>query len=148
MASLLRYCNSVDFNRLERKVELRRWRQNMGNLDRDANKQDKQEQKADMGLFMKNPMEIFNKENVAELEMKLKQTGNLQRDYIDDIGLNQTIVMAPLNDVEGIKTANASALAYDNQLAPDPSLVSEAKNLDELRAGRKKKMRDMRRLRR
>lgn len=146
MASLIKYQQRGTFTRLNRKVRLRDWRRTMGDLDRQANQEDSLESKVDLNQFMKNPMEVFSKANVQELEMKLREKGNLQREYIDDIGLNQSIVNAPTNDIEDIKKANAKALEWDSMLSPDASLVSAAKNLDELRAGRKKKMRDQRRM--
>jgi hypothetical protein len=133
MASLLRYRNKdKTIKMINKKVALRGFRDSMGNLE-------------DLNDFMKNPQLIYSKKNVQELDMKLQETGQLQREYIDDIGVNQRIKDAPTNDIDSIKTANAKALEFDNMLSPDPSLVSDTKNLEELVAMRKKKMRDVRR---
>ena len=146
MASLLRYRNKDEtIKMINRKVALRGFRDSMGNLERMADRENSHEKKLDLNNFMKNPQLIYSKKNVQELDMKLQEVGQLQREYIDDIGVNERIKDAPTNDIESIKIANAKALEYDNMLSPDPSLVSDTKNLEELVAMRKKKMRDVRR---
>jgi hypothetical protein len=145
MASLLKYTNMDMKKRINRKVALRDFRNSMGNLNRVANRQNAHERKVDLQHFMSNPQQIYSKRNVAELNRGLRDVGRIQREYIDDQGVNQTIVDAPTNDIEAIKTANAKALEFDKQLAPDPSLISEGKNLEELQAMRKKRTRDIRR---
>ncbi|NPD90623.1 MAG: hypothetical protein HGN29_18075 [Asgard group archaeon] len=149
MSSLLRYTKKNSIDKINRRIALREFRKSMGDLERIANMENAQERRVDLGHFMRNPQEIYSKRNVAELNRGLREVGQLQREYIDDIGLNQTILEAPTNDIDAIKTANAKALEFDSMLAPDPSLVSEVKNIEELRAIRKKKNRDMlRRVRR
>ena len=94
---------------------------------------------------MNNPQEVYSKQNVNELESKLKDVGRIGREYIDDSGLNQSIKDAPTNDIESIKMANAKAIEFDTMLSPDASLISEAKDLEQLQAIRRKKTRDQRR---
>ena len=134
--------------RLKRKVALRAFRSTMGNLEKEAKKENSIEKRVDMKEFMKNPQEIYSKENVAELERKLKDVGNLQREYIDDTGLNQSLLEAPTNDVDALKASNAAALKFDNMLSPDPSLIAQqstAKSLEQKSMDRKKILRDMKR---
>jgi len=146
MASLLRYRNKDEtIKMINRKVALRGFRDSMGNLERMADRENSHEKKLDLNDFMKNPQLIYSKKNVQELDMKLQEVGQLQREYIDDIGVNEKIKDAPTNDIESIKIANAKALEFDNMLNADPSLVSDTKNLEELVAMRKKKIRDVRR---
>ncbi|MHA2051885.1 MAG: hypothetical protein ACW986_19935, partial [Promethearchaeota archaeon] len=87
----------------------------------------------------------YSKQNVNELESKLKDVGRIGREYIDDPGLSQAILDAPTNDIESIKMANAKAIEFDTMLSPDSSLISEAKDLEQLRSIRRKKMRDQKR---
>ena len=148
MTSLLRYSNDETFMRLKRKVALRAFRSTMGDLEREAKKENSMEQRVDIKEFLKNPQEIYSKQNVAELESKLKDIGNLQREYIDDVGLSQTLLEAPTNDVDALKASNAAALKFDNMLSPDPSLIaaqSTAKSLEQKSMDRKKILRDQRR---
>ena len=148
MTSLLRYSNDETFMRLKRKVALRAFRSTMGDLEREAKKENSMEQRVDIKEFLKNPQEIYSKQNVAELESKLKDIGNLQREYIDDVGLNQVLLEAPTNDVDSLKASNAAALKFDNMLSPDPSLIAQqstAKSLEEKSRDRKKILRDQRR---
>lgn len=145
MASLLKYTNKDTLKKINRKVALRDFRNSMGNLDRIANRETTHERKVDLRHFMSNPQQIYSKKNVEELNRGLREVGRIQREYIDDQGVNQSIVDAPTNDIEAIKTANAKALEFDKMLAPDASLISEAKNLEELQAMRRKRTRDIRR---
>ena len=145
MASLLKYNNKSTLHMLNRKVALRQFRSSMGDLARQANQEDNLEKKVDLQKFMNNPQEVYSKQNVNELESKLKDVGRIGREYIDDVGLNQTVKDAPTNDIEGIKTANAKAIEFDTMLSPDASLISEAKDLEQLQAIRRKKTRDQRR---
>ncbi len=149
MASLIKYQKKGTLSRLQRKVQIREFRNMLGNLQREAANEDRQEMKVDMRNFMKNPMEIYSKKNVEELDRNLRNLGNLQREYIDDIGLNQTIVDAPTNDIDELKKANAKALAWDNQLSPDPSLLADTltaqKSLEDRAATRRKNQRDRKR---
>ena len=145
MASLLKYNNKSTLHMLNRKVALRRFRTSMGDLARQANQEDNLEKKMDLQKFMNNPQEIYSKENVNELESKLKDVGRIGREYIDDSGLNQSVLDAPTNDIDSIKQANAKAIEFDTMLSPDSSLISEAKDLAQLQAIRRKKTRDQRR---
>jgi hypothetical protein len=117
----------------------------MGDLARQANQEDNLEKKVDLQKFMNNPQEVYSKQNVNELESKLKDVGRIGREYIDDAGLNQTVKDAPTNDIDSIKQANAKAIEFDTMLSPDSSLISEAKDLEQLQAIRRKKTRDQRR---
>ena len=151
MASLLNYSNKGTLKKLNRKVALRQFRTMMGDLERQANQEDRLEKKVDLKSFMNNPHEVYSKRNVDELNKNLRNVGNLQREYIDDIGLNQTNKDAPPDDIESIKKANAKALEWDNQLNPDPSLIAQqstAKSLAERSENRKRELRNINRMKR
>lgn len=148
MTSLLKYSSKNTLPRLNRKVALRNFRRTMGNLEAEAKTDNNLEHRVDIKEFMNNPQGIYSKKNVEELESKLKDVGQLQRQYIDDIGVVQTILAAPTNDIESIKMANAAALKHDNMLSPDPTLIAAqqtAKSLAEKSEGRKKILRDRKR---
>lgn len=148
MSSLLKYSSKNTLSKLNRKVALRNFRRTMGNLESEAKADNNLEHRVDMKEFMNNPQGIYSKKNVVELESKLKDVGQLQRQYIDDIGVNQTILTAPTNDIELIKMANALALKHDNMLSPDPALIASqqtAKSLAEKSEGRQKILRDRKR---
>ena len=140
MSSLLKYQKKGQLAFLKRKVQLRNFRTSMGNLEKQAEIEDKKELEVDLKNWMSNPQEIYSKENVKELNKNLLNVGNLEREYIDDVGLNQTVKDAPTDDISSIKKANAKALEYDNKLNPDPALIaaqSTAKSLADRSYSRK-----------
>ena len=124
----LAFTEGFSLSQISQREALNAFRTTMGGskgLEKDSMKIIRNDAKQESQAYLSNPKEILDKKTVRQLETELESDPIARPWY--NLGDNEELnIPGEKNDEKAIQTSRTNNLAYENRLAPTPTVAGEA----------------------